>query len=56
MTAVAKNKKKSHREFIKKAKEKHGIFFQQPNHHTSGRGCIKCGRNTCANKFNSEVK
>lgn len=74
-----KNVKNLCKEFIKKAKEKHGdrysyelindanyknskskipiicqkhkIFFQQPNHHLSGRGCPKCGRDICANIF-----
>jgi hypothetical protein len=31
--------------------QKHKIFFQQPNHHLSGRGCAKCGRDVCASMF-----
>lgn len=31
--------------------QKHKTFFQQPNHHLSGRGCTKCGRDVCANMF-----
>lgn len=35
--------------------EKHGVFLQQPNHHTLGRGCMKCGRDVCANLFRKEL-
>lgn len=35
--------------------QKHGTFFQQPNHHISGRGCMRCGRDVCANIFKKEL-
>lgn len=35
--------------------EKHGEFWQQPNHHASGIGCMRCGRDVCAEKFKKEL-
>lgn len=34
---------------------KHGEFWQQPNQHVSGIGCMRCGRDICAEKFKKEL-